>query len=79
MFLGRVRSCIMRSVVDNKNNALKDIREIQSSIVVRDAIEDYPYYQNPIQQLLFNFALKFHITPALFVMAKSVAKKNLRK
>ena len=79
MFLGRVRSCIMRSVVEKKKNALKDIREIQSCPVVRDAIEDYPYQQNPIQQRLFNCALKFQITPALFVMAKSVARKNLRK
>jgi glycosyltransferase involved in cell wall biosynthesis len=78
MFLGRVRSCIMRAYLERSVNTYEEIAKICWSPIVISVIKEYPYTKNPLRQKIFNICLRYKIVPALYFMAAITAKKNLR-
>lgn len=69
LFLGRVRNCIMQEVLDSHINIIKrihNIKKIANDEVVKNVLENYPYYKNPIKIRLFNMALKYRSAVCLY-------------
>lgn len=79
MFLGRVRSCVMRAVVGNRNNAYRELEQICNNTLVREILISYPYHRNPVQQRFFNYLLSHSIVWGLWIMAYLVGKRNLSR
>lgn len=78
MFLGRVRSCIMRSTSCGFSQAKNEIEMICDNSIVKQVLSQYPYQKNPFSQRVFNFCLKNRMIFLVWVLAKIVAKRNLR-
>lgn len=79
MFLGRVRSCIMRATVYAKVQVFKEIKEICENETVHKVVAEYPYKRNPFRQKIFNSFIRHKNTIGLYILATVIAKKNLRK
>jgi len=79
MFLGRVRSCVMRATVSGKGNMYAEVKKMCCNSRVQDVLRTYPYHRNPLKQRLFNILMAKRIIPGVWLLAKAVARRNLSK
>ena len=82
-FLGRVRTCVSKAFTyckTDKNFKLRDyVIKIFNDDLVREVINNYPYYKNPIKIRIFNLCLKHKFYDgAIILMAFHKMKKNTR-
>jgi len=77
MFLGRVRSCIMRGTLEPNINIHDEIKKICNDECVKSVIETYPFNENPFKHRLFNTLVYKKNYLFIYVIAKIMAKRNL--
>lgn len=74
MFLGNTRVCLKqiaaKSKTEGKSFAVKRIKQIGDDKTLREVLEVYPYWKNPIKQALISFLLKKRMYSAIYLLLK---------
>lgn len=79
MFLGRVRSCIMRATVQKDTKTISEIKKICDNETVQDVLKTYLIKKNPLRHRLFNYCVKYKLVVLVRIMAATMAKRNLQR
>lgn len=76
MFLGRVRSCVMRAVNEKSINLRQEIRKICTDDLVTKILKEYPIHLNPFRHRVFNYFVKYHQICGLILMVRMMNLMN---
>lgn len=78
MFLGNTRVClkqiIAKSETEGKKFAFSEIKKIVEERILKEVLNEYPYWKNPIKQAIISFFLKKGKVCIVYFLAKVSTK-----